>query len=69
MWKIKGAAVSPESQLFIMEYITRMRLKSLGFTDDLASLDCITAEALLVIDGAVEEMKAEEMKKSSRKGG
>lgn len=45
-----------------------MRLTALGFTDDLSSLDCLTAEALLIIDGAVEEIKAEEMKKASKKG-
>ena len=65
---MKGASVSPVSQLYIMEYMTRMRLTSLGFTDDLSSLDCITAEALLTIDAAVEEIKAEEMKKASKRG-
>lgn len=52
-----------------MEYIGRMRLKELGFVDDLESLDCVTADALLIIDGAIEEIKAEEMKKMSKKGG
>jgi hypothetical protein len=45
-----------------------MRLTALGFVDSLDSLDCITAEALLIVDAAVEELKAEEMRKSSRKG-
>lgn len=69
-WKMKSSSnTHPLSGIYIMEYITRMRLKTLGFTDNLDDLDCITAEALLVIDGAVEQLKAEEMKKAAKKKG
>jgi hypothetical protein len=69
-WKLKSSkSVHPLSGIYIMEYITRMRLKTLGFTDNLDDLDCITAEALLVIDGAVEQLKADEMKKAAKKKG
>lgn len=44
-------------------YITRQRLAKLGYTEDLKTLDCITAQALLYVDGCIEELKAEELKK------
>ena len=69
-WKMKTTSnIHPVSAIYIMEYITRMRLQTLGFQDNLDDLDCLSAEALLVIDGAVEEVKAEEMKKASKKKG
>lgn len=35
--------------LYLTEYAARLELRKLGFTDSLDDLDCITAEAFLLI--------------------
>lgn len=39
----------------------------LGYYEPFSELDCITAEAFLLIDAEVEALKAEEMEKASKK--
>lgn len=46
-----------------------MRLSKLGWTEPFSELDCLTAEAMLIIDAEVESMKADQMKKTASKTG
>lgn len=46
----------------------RQRLAKLGFTSPIENLDCITADAFLMIDAEIETLRAEELKRNSRKG-
>lgn len=48
-----------------MEYVTRKRLSALGITQNLADLDCITAEALMCVDMEYAAYEADEAKKAS----
>jgi hypothetical protein len=55
----KGASYkSDQAAPYVMDYAARRSLAKLGFRDSLDSLDCITAEAFLVIDETIAEVMA-----------
>lgn len=57
----KGSYVN-EAHPYVLEYIARSRLAKLGFTQSLGELDCITADALLMVDLEYAEIQAKEQK-------
>lgn len=67
MFRAKDASYSNESAPYIAEFFARSRLAKLGFTSNLDDLDSVTAEVFMTIDAEIEKIKADEMKKSSRK--
>jgi len=52
-----------ESAIWILEYVSRMRLAKLGFTQSLESLDADHAEALLIIDKEIMSLNDPEFTK------
>lgn len=60
---VKGSDFVNEAAPFVMEYVSRQRLAKLGFMDDLNELDCLTADALLLIDAEVHAAQADLLKK------
>lgn len=65
--QVKGSDYCNEAAPWIMEYAARTRLAKLGYTETFDDLDCLTAEAMLIIDYEYESAKAEEMLKSMKK--
>lgn len=68
-WRTRSSPKHAPTALYLGEYMTRKSLRGLGFVDNLENVDCITAEAMAVIDAIVEEIKAEEMKRASARKG
>jgi len=53
-----------EAAPFIAEYIARKRLKKIGFTTPLDQLDVYRAEIFCLIDAEIDQLHAQEVKKS-----
>jgi hypothetical protein len=58
-----------ETAYFVAEYHNRMRLRKLGFVDDLENLDAVTAEFFIEISQQLNRLESEEMKSKSSKAG
>lgn len=69
MFKAKDTSYQNESAPFIAEFFARSRLAKLGFTSSLDDLDSVTAEVFMAIDSEIENIKADEMKKASKRKG
>lgn len=51
----------------IAGYFAQKRLAGLGYQTPIEDLDCITGEAYLYIESLIEELKAEELRKASKR--
>ncbi len=67
MFKAKDQGYSNNSAPYIAEFFARQRLAKLGFTSSLDELDSVTAEVFITIDAEIEKLKADEMKKASKR--
>lgn len=69
-WQTKGNYYN-EAMPYVLEYTMRKQLAALGFEQRFDDLDCLTAEALILIDAEYAGVMADEQKKAMRshKGG
>jgi hypothetical protein len=54
--------------IYIGEYLSRKSLAQMGFHEPLENLDCITADALLLIEETIFKAQAEKQKRDTKKG-
>lgn len=62
----------PDSPLcaFLEEYVARERLAKIGYSEDFSELDCIRAEAFLIISTEIDkEMEKMAKRKAGKRGG
>jgi len=62
---VKGSDYINETWPWVAEYMNRMRFAKLGWTEPFSELDCLTAEAMILIDTEVRKITSEQMQKPS----
>lgn len=63
----KDTTFENEATPYVGEYFMRKRLAKLGFTSSFNELDSMTADVFMAIDSYIEELKAKEMAKQTKK--
>lgn len=66
MTSFRGHPLINNAAPILAEYNARKRLADLGFTSDLSSLDCVKAEAFIVISQELDRLQAEEYKRKKK---
>jgi len=67
MFKAKDSSYKNQATPYIAEFFMRQRLAKLGYMSSFDELDSVTGEVFITIDAYVEELKAQELKKSARR--
>ncbi len=66
--QVRGAAKGyvNETAPIYREYLDRMGLRKLGYTDSIDNLDCFTAECFAVIASELHKLERDEIEKSRK---
>jgi hypothetical protein len=62
------AGYANETCFYLAEYNSRCKLKEMGYTEDLETLDALTGEMFTLIQDEVSRLREEQQQKQAKRG-